>query len=78
MDTYFVRRDNAGTVVCTTCTGFKAPATHVATYEKTDGSGPGAWALCATHAPLGLLAWGALTPLADFEAQQAPTGDNHD
>lgn len=65
MDTYFVRRDDQGVVVCATC-GF--PATHAATYEKTDGTGPGAWAVCGSHAAFGLIAFGALTPIADFEA----------
>lgn len=66
MDSYFVRRDGGGHVVCASCTGLERRASHVATYEKTDGSGRGAWALCETHAPLGLIAWGALTPIADF------------
>jgi hypothetical protein len=69
-DTYFVRRDAQGTVVCTTCGDLERPASHVATYEKTDGSGRGAWPLCQTHAPFGLISWGALTPIADFLKDQ--------
>ncbi len=63
IDTHFVRRDPHGSVVCATC---GEPASHVATYEKTDDSGRGAWALCAAHAPLGLIAFGPTIPLADF------------
>lgn len=68
MDMSFVKRDAQGVVICATCVGLEWPASHVATYEKTDGSGRGAWALCKGHAPYGLIAWGALTPLADFLA----------
>jgi hypothetical protein len=65
VDTHFVRRDGKGVVVCASCVS-EVPATHVSTYDKTDGSGRGAWALCDAHAPFGLIAWGSTTPLADF------------
>ena len=75
MDMHFVRRDAQGSVICNTCMDYDAPATHVATYEKTDGSGPGAWSLCRSHSMLGLIAWGKITPVAEFLAAHgvAPT-----
>jgi len=68
MDMHFVRRDGRGEVICATCTGYEAPATDVATFEKTDGSGSGAWSLCGSHSMFGLIAWGKITPVAEFLA----------
>lgn len=68
IDTYFVRKNVAGVVVCASCPEeLNVSATHVAIFDKTNGSGQGAWAVCPYHVPAAAVAFGPCIPVAEFE-----------
>lgn len=79
--THFVQRNGRGEIMCASCPkdlgGF--PASAVAHYQKTDGSGWGAWAVCCSHEPAAMCAgWFPVITVAEYEAARAALKANAD